>query len=115
VVAVLLFVVGPVRTDHDQQHCYHYVPNIRSLSNAAAVDRLLMLGIRMPETCSAVFKRHAIKLLLIAASSCVVHLNLNYSTGFGRSFRPSSGVQDCTYIISYMSYRLADCMLAGTR
>jgi len=25
VVAVLLVVVGPVRTDHDQQHCYHHV------------------------------------------------------------------------------------------
>ena len=23
VVAVLLAVVGPARTDHDQQHCYH--------------------------------------------------------------------------------------------
>jgi hypothetical protein len=28
VVAVLLAVVGPVRTDHDQQHCYHYVPTV---------------------------------------------------------------------------------------
>jgi len=38
-----------------------------------------------------------------------------HSTCFGRSFRPSSGVQDCTYSIKYMSYRLADCLLAGTR
>jgi len=29
---------------------------------ATAVDRLLMMGIRMPETCSAVFKRQAINL-----------------------------------------------------
>jgi hypothetical protein len=29
---------------------------------AAAVDRLLMMGIRMPETCWAVFKRQAINL-----------------------------------------------------
>jgi hypothetical protein len=28
VVAVLLVVVGPVRTDHDQQHCYHHVPTV---------------------------------------------------------------------------------------
>jgi hypothetical protein len=28
VVAVLLVVVRPVRTDHDQQHCYHYVPTV---------------------------------------------------------------------------------------
>ena len=24
----LLVVVGPVRTDHDQQHCYHHVPTV---------------------------------------------------------------------------------------
>jgi hypothetical protein len=29
---------------------------------AAAADRLLMIGIRMPETCRAVFKRPAINL-----------------------------------------------------
>jgi hypothetical protein len=29
-------------------------------------------------------------------------------------FCPSSGVQDCTYSIRYMSYRLVDCLLAGT-
>jgi hypothetical protein len=28
VVAVLLFVVGLDQTDHDQQHCYHYVPMV---------------------------------------------------------------------------------------
>jgi len=38
-----------------------------------------------------------------------------HSTWFGRSFRPSSGVQDCTYSIRYMSYRFVDCMLEGTR
>ena len=27
-----------------------------------------------------------------------------HSTCFGRSLRPSSGVQDCTYSVSYMSY-----------
>jgi len=28
VVIVLLVVVVPVRTDHDQQHCYHHVPTV---------------------------------------------------------------------------------------
>ena len=28
VVAVFLVVVGPDRTDHDQQHCYHHVPTV---------------------------------------------------------------------------------------
>jgi len=37
-----------------------------------------------------------------------------HSTCFGRSFRPSSGVQDCTYSVRCMSYRLVDCLLAGT-
>jgi hypothetical protein len=35
----------------------------------------------------------------------------HHSTCFGRSFRQSSGVQDCTYSISYMSYMFVDCML----
>ena len=37
-----------------------------------------------------------------------------HPTCFGRCFRPSSGVQDCTHSIRYMSYRLFDCMLAST-
>jgi hypothetical protein len=41
VVAVLLVVVGPAAT---------------------AGDKLLMMGMRMPETCRAVFKRQAINL-----------------------------------------------------
>jgi len=28
VVAVLLAVVGPDRTDHDQQHCYYQAPTV---------------------------------------------------------------------------------------
>jgi hypothetical protein len=34
---------------------------------------------------------------------------------FKRSFHPSTGVQDCTLSTNCMSYRLADCLLAGTR
>jgi len=37
----------------------------------------------------------------------------NFSTCFGRSFRPSSGVLDCTYSVRYMLYRLFDYTLAG--
>jgi hypothetical protein len=44
VIAVLLVVVRPDRADHEQQHCYH--PEA-----AVAVDRLPMMGKRMPETC----------------------------------------------------------------
>jgi len=43
---------------------------------AAADDRLLIMGIRMPETCCAVFKRQAINLLLITASRWLIHLNV---------------------------------------
>jgi hypothetical protein len=28
VVAMLLVMVGPARTDHYQQHCYHHVPTV---------------------------------------------------------------------------------------
>ena len=34
-------------------------------------------------------------------------------TCFGRSFRPSSGVYDCTYNIRQMSYRFCGCLLAS--
>jgi len=46
---------------------------------------------------------------------CTIFEFIEYHyTCFGRSFRPSSGVLDCTHSISYMSYSLADCLLAGT-
>jgi hypothetical protein len=51
VVAVLLVVVGPaVWLDHDQQHCYHHAPNVKPEA-ATAVVELLMMGVRIPETC----------------------------------------------------------------
>jgi hypothetical protein len=54
-------VVGRDRSDHDQQHCYHQGSNGKPEA-ATAVDKLLMMGMRMPETCWAVFERRAIKL-----------------------------------------------------
>ena len=50
VVAVLLVVVGPVRPDHDQQHCYHHAPTVKPKA-ATAVVEILMMGVRTPETC----------------------------------------------------------------
>jgi hypothetical protein len=51
VIAVLLVVVGPViQPDHDQQHCYHHTPTVKPEA-ATAVVELLMMGVRMPETC----------------------------------------------------------------
>ena len=47
VIAVLLVVVG---TNHDQQHCYHQAPAVKPEA-ATAVVELLMMGVRMPETC----------------------------------------------------------------
>jgi hypothetical protein len=38
------------RTDHDQQYCYHHVPTVKPEA-ATAVVELLMMGMRMPETC----------------------------------------------------------------
>jgi hypothetical protein len=37
------------RPDHDQQHCYHHVPTVKSEA-ATAVVELLMMGMRMPKT-----------------------------------------------------------------
>jgi hypothetical protein len=52
VVAVPLVVVRPVfnRLDYDQQHCYHHVSTVPPEA-ATAVVELLMMGMRMPETC----------------------------------------------------------------
>ena len=41
---------GCDRPDHDQQHCYHHAPTVKPEA-ATAVVELLMMGIRMPETC----------------------------------------------------------------
>ena len=46
-VAVLLVVFG---ADHDQQHCYHHAPMVKPEA-ATAVVKLLMMGVRTPETC----------------------------------------------------------------
>jgi len=52
----------------------------------------------------------------IVKTRCRIFAFIEYhSTCFGRSFRPSPGVQDCTHRIRYMSYRLVDRLLTGTR
>jgi hypothetical protein len=38
------------RPDHDQQHCCHHAPTVKPEA-ATAVVELLMMGMRMPETC----------------------------------------------------------------
>jgi hypothetical protein len=38
------------RPDHDQQHCYHHVPTVKPKA-ATAVVELVVMGMRMPETC----------------------------------------------------------------
>jgi len=55
--------VGRGRSDHDHQHCHHHAPKVKSEA-AAAVVELLMMGMRMPETCCTVFKRQVINLRL---------------------------------------------------
>jgi len=42
--------LGRYRPDHDQQHCYHHAPTVKPEA-AIAVTELLMIGVRMPETC----------------------------------------------------------------
>jgi hypothetical protein len=38
------------RPDHDQQHFYHHSPTVKPEA-ATVVVELLMMGVRMPETC----------------------------------------------------------------
>jgi len=52
---------GRAGPDHDQQHCYHHIPTGKPEA-ATAVIELLMTGMRMPETCWAVFKGQVINL-----------------------------------------------------
>ena len=59
VAAVLLDVIGPDRPNHVQQHCYHHAPTVKPKA-ATAVVELLMMGMRTPETCRAVYE-HQIK------------------------------------------------------
>jgi hypothetical protein len=53
--------VGCGRPDPDQQHSYHHAPTVKP-ETATAVVELLMMGMRMPETCWAVNKRQVINL-----------------------------------------------------
>jgi hypothetical protein len=39
-----------VGTDHDQQHCYHQAPTVKAEA-AIGVFELLMMDVKMPETC----------------------------------------------------------------
>jgi len=39
-----------MRTEHDQQHCYHHAPKVKPEA-ATAVVEFLMMGMRTPETC----------------------------------------------------------------
>jgi hypothetical protein len=56
--------VGRGQTDrpgHEQRHYYHHAPTVKPEA-ATAVIELLMMGVRTPETCSAVHKRQVINL-----------------------------------------------------
>jgi len=78
---------------------------------AAEVDRLLMMGIRMPETCRAVFKRQAINLLLIAAFGWLIHLNVTqfiWKLLYMLRVVPPPIIRsasNCVYSICYSSHR----------
>jgi len=49
------------RLDHDQQHCHHHAPTVKS-EVATAVVELMIMGVRMPEICWAVHKCQVINL-----------------------------------------------------
>jgi hypothetical protein len=61
-------------------------------------------------------KKPYIFISIVKTNSCtasqIYFILEQHSTCFGRSFRQSSGVYDCTYSIRYKSYRFCDCFLA---
>ena len=81
VITVLLVVVGPVRPDHDQQHCYHHIPKVKSEA-ATAVVELLTMGVRTPEICRAVNKRQ-VKYWRNCCIWLVIYLNCMIMHGLG--------------------------------
>jgi hypothetical protein len=50
---------------------------------------------------------------IVKPTTCTIFRVYWTSLYMFRSFRPSSGVQDCTYSIRHMSYSLVYCLLAG--
>jgi hypothetical protein len=53
--------VGGDRAEHDQQHCYHQASTVKPEA-ATPVVELLMMGVRTPKTCWAVFKQQVVNL-----------------------------------------------------
>jgi len=53
--------VGHSRADHNQHHCYHQAPTVNQRLLLQLLY-LLMMGMRLPETCWALFKRQVINL-----------------------------------------------------
>jgi hypothetical protein len=62
------------RPEHDQQHCYHHAPTVKPEAATEFVE-LLMMGVRTPEKCSAVFKLQDNKTGEIVVSSWLIYLN----------------------------------------
>ena len=78
VIAVLLVVVWP---DHDQQHCYHHAPTVKPEAVIAVVE-LLMMGVRTPETCSAVHHKRQVINWRNCCIWLVIYLNSIHAFGY---------------------------------
>jgi len=89
-------VVGPAgRPDYDQQHCYHQAPTVNQRLLLQSLY-LLMMGMRMPETCWAVFELQVINLrsccicLVDSVESMMMHRLANPKVlGVSGTFRHS--------------------------
>jgi hypothetical protein len=79
------------QTDHDQQHCYHHAAPTAKPEAATAAVELLMMGVRMPETCWAVHKCQVINLWVVVASGWLIYLNCI------RMFKTESRFTNITY------------------
>ena len=74
---------GRAGPDHDQQLCYHHAPTVKQEAVTAVVE-LLMMAVRTPKTCWAVYKRQVINLR-----------NCCSAVGRGQGDRPDRDQQLC--------------------
>jgi hypothetical protein len=89
-----------VRSDHDQQRCYHHAPTVKPEA-ATAVVELLMMGVETPETYWATHKRQVINLWKCCIW-LVIYLNCMMMHGPAK-VNPTYFSRRCNFVM-YCSY-----------
>ena len=96
--------------------CDNYLPDFLVLTSSFMGPHIMQIKVHKIIIVWRSWDRASWYISIVKPSRCTVFEFIEYhSACFGRSFRPSSGVLDCTHSIRCMSYRLVDCLLAVTR